>query len=83
MSTILWVPVVAGAVIALTGLVLLVLVFQKLSLKEKSVPGHGWPDVVMKLVELLDKWTPVQYRIPIILILVGGALMVVPLVATQ
>lgn len=80
MSTVLWLVVGVGALITITGLVLFVAVWWQVNVRRLARPqaepqGAGVWDVLVKMLDLIAKFTPRPYRPPVALMMVGAVIM--------
>jgi hypothetical protein len=81
MSVPITIAVSVGAIIALFGLFMVVVVWlgEQRAISGGRTEAVGWPAVIKKIVEILEKWTPKPYRTGVVFIVLGAAIMGVSL----
>lgn len=67
--------VAVGGIIALAGLGLFLVIFVDERKKRSGSEALGGWEIIGKILELVEKWTPKVYRVAVVLILIGVATM--------
>jgi hypothetical protein len=79
-SVALWIVVGVGALISLTGLIMCLVIWWKKDVRyleptETEGKAGVW-DFLMKVLDVVVKFTPKAYRLPVALMLIGALVMV-------